>query len=127
MQAKHVTIHSYWLMFVATVITVGIVTSSQLVTNRIGLLLDRQASELLAADLVLLSGREIDTKYQAVAREHGLKVSQSVSLRTAPRSLRSSIAMSSSRSILRDGRAPSDRIYSNFRSGPPSMQYISIC
>ncbi len=35
-------------MFFATVITVGIVTSSQLITDRIGLLLDRQASELLA-------------------------------------------------------------------------------
>jgi putative ABC transport system permease protein len=70
-------------MFVATVITVGIVTSSQLVTNRIGLLLDRQASELLAADLVVLSGKKFDARYQAVAREHGLDVSQSMSLRTA--------------------------------------------
>ena len=83
MKLKHASIHSYWLMFVATVITVSIVTSSQLVTNRIGLLLDRQASELLAADLVLLSGREIGEKYQVVAREHGLEISQSVSLRTA--------------------------------------------
>jgi putative ABC transport system permease protein len=83
MKVKPATIHSYWLMFVATVITVGIVTSSQLVTNRIGLLLDRQASELLAADLVLRSGKELDAKYQVVAREHGLEVSQSVSLRTA--------------------------------------------
>ena len=70
-------------MFVATVITVGIVTSSQLVTTRIGLLLDRQASELLAADLVVLSGRKIDREYLAVAREHGLETSESVSLRTA--------------------------------------------
>jgi putative ABC transport system permease protein len=83
MKVKHATIHSYWLMFIATVITVGIVTSSQLVTNRISLLLDRQASELLAADLVLLSGREIDKEYRTVARKHGLRVSQSVSLRTA--------------------------------------------
>jgi len=83
MKVKHATIHSYWLMFVATVITVGIVTSSQLVTSRIGLLLDRQASELLAADLVLLSGKEFGAEYQLAAREHGLKVSQSVSLRTA--------------------------------------------
>jgi putative ABC transport system permease protein len=83
MNVKHATIHSYWLMFVATVITVGIVTSSQLVTNRISLLLDRQASELLAADLVILSGKKFDAQYQAVAREQGLQVSQSVSLRTA--------------------------------------------
>ncbi len=83
MNVKHATIHSYWLMFVATVITVGIVTSSQLVTNRISLLLDRQASELLAADLVILSGKKFDAEYQAVAREQGLQVSRSVSLRTA--------------------------------------------
>ncbi|MGB5330521.1 MAG: FtsX-like permease family protein, partial [Gammaproteobacteria bacterium] len=83
MNVKHATIHSYWLMFVATVITVGIVTSSQLVTNRISLLLDRQASELLAADLVILSGKKFDAEYRAAAREQGLLVSQSVSLRTA--------------------------------------------
>ena len=83
MNVKHTTIHSYWLMFVATVITVAIVTSSQLVTNRISLLLDRQASELLAADLVILSGKKFDAQYQAVARERGLQFSQSVSLRTA--------------------------------------------
>ena len=83
MNVKHATIHSYWLMFIATVITVGIVTSSQLVTNRISLLLDRQASELLAADLVILSGKKFDAEYLAVAREQGLQVSQSVSLRTA--------------------------------------------
>ena len=58
MKVKRATIHAYWLMFIATVITVGIVTSSQLITDRIGLLLDRQASELLAADLVLESSNE---------------------------------------------------------------------
>ena len=52
MKVKRATIHAYWLMFIASVITVGIVTSSQLITDRISLLLDRQASELLAADLV---------------------------------------------------------------------------
>ncbi|HKJ54144.1 MAG TPA: FtsX-like permease family protein [Gammaproteobacteria bacterium] len=80
---KPATLHSYWLMFVATVITVGIVTASQLVTSRIGLLLDRQASELLAADLVVLSAREFATDYGAEARRRGLQVSHSVSLRTA--------------------------------------------
>ena len=44
MKVKHATIHAYWLMFVATVITVGIVTTSQLITDRMGLLRDRQAS-----------------------------------------------------------------------------------
>ncbi|MCP4011350.1 MAG: hypothetical protein GY726_17765, partial [Proteobacteria bacterium] len=41
-------IQSYWLMLIATIITIAIVTASQLITQRIGLLLDRQASELLA-------------------------------------------------------------------------------
>ena len=54
---QRATIHAYWLMFVATVITVAIVTSSQLVTDRIGLLLERQASELLAADMVVISSK----------------------------------------------------------------------
>lgn len=70
-------------MFIATVITVGIVTSSQLITDRIGLLLDRQASELLAADLVLESSSEFDPGYRQRARNDGLQVSDSVSLRTA--------------------------------------------
>ena len=77
------TIHSYWLMFVATVITVGIVTSSQLITDRIGLLLDRQASELLAADMVVVSPRVLDPEYREAALQFGLQVSESVSLRSA--------------------------------------------
>ena len=70
-------------MFIATVITVGIVTSSQLITDRIGLLLDRQASELLAADMIIVSSAEFDAAYLRSAREYGLQVSRSVSLRTA--------------------------------------------
>ena len=83
MKIKRVTIQSYWLMFVATVITVSIVTSSQLVTNRIELLLDRQASELLAADLIILSSNEFVPEYRQHAEQLGLQASQSVSLRTA--------------------------------------------
>ncbi len=83
MNVKSATIHSYWLMFVATIITVAIVTSSQLISSRISLLLDRQASELLAGDLSVLSGKQLDVEYEALAREQGLQVSQSVSLRTA--------------------------------------------
>jgi putative ABC transport system permease protein len=70
-------------MFIATVITVGIVTSSQLITDRIGLLLDRQASELLAADLVLESSNDFSHEYREQARYHDLLVSQSASLRSA--------------------------------------------
>ena len=83
MKLRRATLHAYWLMFVATVITVGIVTSSQLVTARIGLLLDRQASELLAADMVVVSSAEFDPAYQQAAEQRGLQVSSSVSLRTA--------------------------------------------
>ena len=82
-RARIAGLHSYWLMFVATVITVGIVTSSQLVTHRIGLMLERHASELLAADLVILSGREIDDRFADEARRRGLQVSRSISLRSA--------------------------------------------
>ena len=76
-------IQSYWLMLVATVITIGIVTASQLITQRISLLLDRQASELLAADLVLVSGLPLDDKYQRKASEWGLQVASTVTFRTA--------------------------------------------
>ncbi len=83
MKLRPATLHSYWLMFIATVITVGIVTSSQLITERISLLLDRQASELLAADLVVTSSQRFDEAYARAARDHGLEVSRSVSTRTA--------------------------------------------
>ncbi|MDH3635085.1 MAG: hypothetical protein OES20_10300 [Gammaproteobacteria bacterium] len=83
MKVKRATLHSYWLMFIATVITVGIVTSSQLITDRIGLLLDRQASELLAADMVIVSSNEFADEYRQEARRQGLQISQSASLRTA--------------------------------------------
>ena len=83
MKVRRTLVHSYWLMFIATVITVTIVTSSQLVTDRIGLLLDRQASELLAADLVVVSGRSFDEVYRVQAEVQGLQVSESISLSTA--------------------------------------------
>ncbi len=83
MAFERARIHAYGLMFVATAITVGIVAASQLVTDRIELLLDRQASELIAADLVISSGREFDDEYPERARSEGLVVSASASLRTA--------------------------------------------
>jgi putative ABC transport system permease protein len=83
MKVKRATIHAYWLMFIASVITVSIVTSSQLITDRIGLLLDRQASELLAADLLIESSSEFSGDYRAQALADGLQVSQSTSLRSA--------------------------------------------
>jgi putative ABC transport system permease protein len=83
MKVERATIHAYWLMFIASVITVGIVTSSQLITDRIAVLLDRQASELLAADLVIESSNEFSREYRDQALREGLKVSRSTSLRSA--------------------------------------------
>ena len=83
LKIKSSGIQSYWLMLVATVITVSIVTSSQLLTQRISLLLDRQASELLAADLVVVSGEPISPEYQQEAEKFDLNVSNIVSFRTA--------------------------------------------
>ena len=76
-------IQSYWLMLIATIITVAIVNTSQLITQRISLLLDRQASELLAADLVIVSGSSFADEYARQAAKLGLQVSQTTSLRTA--------------------------------------------
>ncbi|MFT5658495.1 MAG: putative ABC transport system permease protein [Gammaproteobacteria bacterium] len=83
MKIKSIGIQSYWLMLVATVITVTIVTSSQLLTQRISLLLDRQASELLAADLIVVSGEPISADYQPKAEAMGLTVSSTISFRSA--------------------------------------------
>ena len=70
-------------MLIATVITIGIVTSSQLITQRIGLLLDRQASELLAADLVVVSSSPLSEAYRQQAELQGLNVAVTTNLRTA--------------------------------------------
>ena len=83
LKIKSSGIQSYWLMLVATVITVSIVTSSQLLTQRISLLLDRQASELLAADLVVVSGEPISPEYQREAEKFDLNVSNIITFRTA--------------------------------------------
>lgn len=76
-------IQSYWLMLIATIITVAIVNTSQMITQRISLLLDRQASELLAADLVLASGDPFADEYSQQALKLGLRLSRTISLRTA--------------------------------------------
>jgi putative ABC transport system permease protein len=70
-------------MLIATVITVAIVNTSQLITQRISLLLDRQASELLAADLVIVSGNSFSNGYREEAVKRGLQISSTTSLRTA--------------------------------------------
>ncbi len=83
MKTRLPALQAYWLMLVATVITIAIVTASQLITQRISLLLDRQASELLAADLVVVSNTPLSNNYRQQAIENGLSVASTTSLRTA--------------------------------------------
>ncbi len=83
MNRKLPAVQSYWLMLMATVITVAIVTASQLITQRISLLLDRQASELLAADLVVVSSARLAQSYLDKADAEGLSSATTVSMRTA--------------------------------------------
>ncbi len=76
-------IHAWWLLWLSVVITISIVAASQLFTNRISLLLDRQAAELLAADLLISSSEELPPSYQQLAEKFSLKTARTVSLRTA--------------------------------------------
>lgn len=76
-------IQAWWLLWLATVITISIVAASQIFTHRISLLLDRQASELMAADLLITAREALPESYQKLADEYGLKTAQTVSLRTA--------------------------------------------
>lgn len=76
-------IQSWWLLWLATVITMAIVAASQLFTDRISLLLDRQATELLAADLLIRSNEPIDARLRDLAESNELQVAETVQLRTA--------------------------------------------
>ncbi|MCP4433314.1 MAG: hypothetical protein GY806_20250 [Gammaproteobacteria bacterium] len=83
MKTRTPALQSYWLMLLATAITVAIVVASQLITKRIEALLNNQANELLAADLVVASSNELNAKYQQEAIARGLSVATTASLRTA--------------------------------------------
>ncbi len=76
-------LHAWWLLCLSTAITVAIVAASQLFTNRISRLLDQQAAELLAADLVLSSSETLDARFQRQAEQLGLASANTVSLRSA--------------------------------------------
>lgn len=76
-------IHAWWLLWLSVVITISIVAASQLFTHRISLLLDRQAAELLAADLLVSSSEKLPDSYQQLAQQYGLQTATTVSLRTA--------------------------------------------
>ncbi len=75
-------IRSWWLLWLATIITIAIVAASQLFTEKISTLLDRQASELLAADLLISSNHPLPDRYLQLAREYGLETAITVSLRS---------------------------------------------
>lgn len=76
-------LHSWWLLWLAAVITMTIVAASQLFTDRIGLLLDQQASELLAADMLVNSSEKLPDSYTDLATQYGLSSAHIVELRTA--------------------------------------------
>jgi len=76
-------IHAWWLLWLSVVITISIVAASQLFTQRISLLLDHQAAELLAADLLISSSDKLPPGFQQLAQQHGLTTATTVSLRTA--------------------------------------------
>ena len=83
MKALIPRIKSWWLLWLATVITLSIVAASQLFTHRISLLLDQQAAELLAADILINSNEPLPVSYQQLATEFGLQSATTVSLRSA--------------------------------------------
>ena len=76
-------IHAWWLLWIAAVITMTIVAASQLFTDRIGQLLDQQASELLAADMLINSSEKLPDSYTTLAEQYGLSVAHVVELRSA--------------------------------------------
>jgi len=76
-------IRAWWLLCLASVITITIVAASQLFTQRISILLDRQAGELLAADMLIDSNEQLPLAYQELAQRYGLQTAHTVALRTA--------------------------------------------
>ncbi len=76
-------IHSWWLLWLAAVITMTIVAASQLFTDRIGQLLDQQASELLAADMLVTSSEKLPASFTTLTEEYQLSTAQTVELRSA--------------------------------------------
>ncbi len=73
----------YGFMLVAAVISITIMTASQLFTNKITRLLDLQASELLAADALVSSTETVNPELINIARQQGLSVARTIHLRTA--------------------------------------------
>ena len=76
-------IKSWWLLCLSSMITIAIVAASQLFTQRISVLLDQQATELLAADMLIGSNEALPDSYAQLAQSYGLQTARTVSLRTA--------------------------------------------
>jgi putative ABC transport system permease protein len=76
-------IQAWWLLWLSTVITISIVAASQIFTQRISLLLDHQAGELMAADMLIISPEPLPKRFGQQARDLGLETAITVTLRTA--------------------------------------------
>jgi len=68
------------VLLLALLVAVASLTAVGFFTSRIGLAVDRQAGEVLAADLRLGSAREIPQQYDAEARRRGLEVARVLSM-----------------------------------------------
>ncbi|MEM7611970.1 MAG: FtsX-like permease family protein [Pseudomonadota bacterium] len=66
------------VLMVALVIAVGSITAISFLTDRIGRAVERQATEVLAADLRLRSGRPLPADLMAQARSSGLQASEAM-------------------------------------------------
>ena len=68
-----------WVLFVALLVAVGAMTAVSFFTDRVAKTVATQAAEVLAADLVLTSGREIDEVVHMQAEQAGLQTARRVS------------------------------------------------
>lgn len=70
------------VLAVALAVAVASVSAVGFFTDRVRKAMEHQAGELLAADLVLESGRPLDAAWPELARELGLRTAQTVSFRS---------------------------------------------
>lgn len=73
----------YGVLLAATILAVMLVSASQQFVSRIDFMLERQASELLAADLVVSTPEALAPEWRDKATELGLKSALTATLRTA--------------------------------------------
>ena len=68
------------VLILAITVAVGALTGVGFLVDRIGIAVDNQAGEVLAADLVLESGRPIDDRAAQEAQKRGLKIARKTGL-----------------------------------------------